>query len=239
MRKPELPRILVLKMGTAEPEVARQHGDYDDWFVRALEDGARRCQVVASYSGDTLPRPAEFHGVILTGSLLSVRDEAPWMESVAHWALSAADAGVPVLGICFGHQLLGEALGGWVDRSPEGGEYGTIAVDLTEAGRADPLFRGLGSRLQVQSTHQDALVRAPTRADVVRLAGTERCPWQAFAAGPNLRTVQFHPEIPPDALRDLLRLRALQAPVQTASDGAAILRNWDEHWVRRWEASRA
>ncbi len=233
MTKPELPKILLLKMGTAEAAVAAQHGDYDDWFMRGLEDGERRCTGVASWLGQTLPRAANYGGIILTGSPLSVRDEAPWMQSVARWALSAAEAGIPVLAVCFGHQLLGETLGGRVEPSPDGGEYGTIDVELTEAGRKDPLFAGLAPRLRVQATHRDSLTSPPTRAGVLRLAGSDHCPWQAFALGPNLRCVQFHPELPPKALVDLLKLRGIDARVDGRSDGATVLRNWDRRWVRR------
>lgn len=232
-----LPRILVLKAGTTDPAVVAGHGDYDDWFVATFEDGRARCDVVAAYQDQTLPRPDAYGGVVITGSPASVRDEAAWMDSVARWALAASDAGVPVLGVCFGHQLLGEALGGRVEPNPNGGEYGTIDVFLTEAGRADPLFAGLGTALRVQATHRDALVTAPTDHGVVRLAGNANSTWQAFAAGPNLRAVQFHPELPHAALRDLLARRGQSAPVEPVTDGPRILESWDKRWVRRRAAT--
>ncbi len=235
MSRRDLPKILILKMGSAEPPIAAQHGDYEEWFTAGLQDGARRCHVVASFRGETMPRLEGYGGVILTGSPLSVRDQQPWMDSVARWALSAASAGIPVLAVCFGHQLLGEALGGRVERSPDGGEHGTVEVELTDEGYGDPLFLGLGTRLRVQATHQDALVRPPSREDVIRLAGNSSSAWQSFGVGAALRAVQFHPEIPPRALEDLNRLRGRTGRVSPTSDGGSILRNWDQHFVRRAE----
>lgn len=228
-----LPRILVIKTGTAEPEIRAKYGDYERWFMEHLEGGTDRCDVAEAWSGETLPRPDRFGGLLITGSPASVRDEASWMDSLGRWALAAADAGVPVLGVCFGHQLLGEALGGRVQPNPLGGEYGTVRIELTEEGRADPLFSGLGPALDVQSAHDDALLSPPPPERAVRLAGNSRTRWQAFAAGPNLRAVQFHPEISAPILSDMLALRGQSEPVAPSAACEAVLANWDRYWVRR------
>ncbi|MEC8425125.1 MAG: GMP synthase, partial [Myxococcota bacterium] len=165
------PHILIVKTGTTDPGVVRDHGDYDEWFQRELREGGARHTVVEAHTGATLPDPCPYDGIILTGSPLSVRDEAPWMSSLGRWTLHAADT-VPVLAVCFGLQLVGEALGGHIAPNPAGGEYGTIRVALTEAGRAHPLFEGLGDTLQVQSTHRDVLVRPPLASRTVLLATT-------------------------------------------------------------------
>lgn len=228
-----LPRILVVKAGTAEPEVQALHGDYDVWFQEALLRGADRCEVVEAWRGDTLPRPESYGGLLITGSLASVRDESPWMYALGRWALSAADQGIPVLGVCFGHQLLGEALGGRVEKSPAGSEYGTVRVELTDAGRADPLFDGLDDAFDVQAAHEDAIVTAPRASRAVRLAGNAHTSWQALASGANVRAVQFHPEITAEILTTALQLRAHPEPVHDAPQSSRILDNWDRYWVRR------
>ena len=213
-----MPRILIVKTGTTEPAVVRAFGDYDDWFLRALGPAT----VVAPFSGEGLPDPGDHDGVLLTGSPLSVRDEAPWMAELARWAVAAADR-LPVLGVCFGHQLLGEALGGRVGPNPKGREVGTHTVSLNAAGCEDPLFEGLGPVLTVQQTHGDILVEAP---DAELLGGSDNTAWQAFRRG-RIRCVQFHPELAAPPLRELLRVRGQVGTVNDGDDGPRILRNWE------------
>ena len=226
-----LPKLLVLKAGSTHPDVVRSDGDYDAWFVLSLEDGAARCTTVSPFAGEALPDARGFGGVVVTGSPASVRDEAPWMKDVARYCLAAAEAGVPVLGVCFGHQLLGEALGGRVERNPAGPERGTVDVELTDEGVLDPLFEGLPRTLVVQATHQDVLVRPPTADGVVRLAVNTNTAWQAFAYR-RIRAVQFHPELSGETLGKLLRARAQEGAIRPSAHGEEVLRRWDRAFVR-------
>ena len=212
-----MPRILIVKTGTTEPKVVEAFGDLDDEFLSALGPAT----VVAPFAGEGLPSVEDYDGVLITGSPLSVRDEAPWMAELARWGLAVADR-VEVFGVCFGHQLLGEALGGRVAANPRGREVGTVSVTLNAAGRADPLFAGLGGELTVQQTHGDVLVEAP-RAEL--LGGNDNTDWQAFRRG-RLRCVQFHPELRAEPLRELLRVRGQRATVRDGDDGPRILQNW-------------
>jgi GMP synthase (glutamine-hydrolysing) len=225
-------RILIIQTGSVEPEVIARHGDYDAWFLDAIPDGHRRCTVMRPFAGQILPDPSAldaYDGVLLTGSRLSVRDEQPWMAPLGHWAVAAA-AHRPVLGVCFGHQLIGEALGGRVEKNPAGREVGTITVTLTDAGRSDPLFEGLPWDLAVQSSHSDILVVPPP--GTVRLAGNRNTTWQAFSYGPRLRAVQFHPELRPEISRDVFALRGQEATILDSEHGRQILEQWDRVWVR-------
>jgi GMP synthase (glutamine-hydrolysing) len=228
---PLRPPLLIVKSGTTDPPVVATHGDYDDWFIARLVDGPSRCTVVPVHAGAPLPSPLNYAGVLVTGSPLSVRDEAPWMAAMGHWMLATAGFGIPVFAICFGHQVLGEVLGGRVETNPAGRELGTVTVETTAAGRADPLFLGLGDTFDIQATHGDALMQAPTDPRVVRLAGNANTTWQALAVGPRIRAVQFHPELPHTALNALLENRGQAAHVHPCPAGPRMLQNWDEHWV--------
>jgi GMP synthase (glutamine-hydrolysing) len=230
MTTPALPRLLLLQAGSTHPDVIRSLGDYDAWFAGAL-GGPARCEVRRPFAGEDLPAdPGAFGGIAITGSSASVRDEAAWMRRTADFCLAAAARDVPVLGVCFGHQLLGEALGGRVERNPSGPERGTVRVRVAPAGRADPLFAGLPEVLEVQATHQDALVEAPTAPGVVRLAGNENTTWQAFACG-SIRCVQFHPEMTGARLAAILKARGREGTTWESPHGAALLRRWDEAFV--------
>ena len=223
-----MPRVLVLQTGSTHPAVVAAHGDYDDWFVGALRALGVTPTVIRPFRGDSLPLATGWDGVLITGSPHSVRDEAPWMAALGAWILGVA-AHTPVLAVCFGHQLVGEALGGRVEPNPQGGEYGTIEVALSPAGQADPLFAGLPAVLCVQSTHRDALVIDPP--GVVHLGGTANTPWQSFAWGDKLRAVQFHPEFTHTALADLLAARGIPGEVRPSDHGRQILANWVQGWV--------
>src|SRR5581483_2365591 len=80
------------------------------------------------------PALADYAGLLVSGSPESVATPAPWMEEVAELVRVAAAGGRPVLGVCFGHQLLGYAFGARVVRNPRGWELGTQEIALTEAG---------------------------------------------------------------------------------------------------------
>ena len=163
------------------------------------------------------------------------------MEALGAWLVDAA-RDRPVLGVCFGHQLLGRALGGGVERHAAGPEAGTVEIELTEAGSRDPLFAGLPARLAVQECHEDH-VQAPPPGAVV-LARSDHTPLQAFAHGPRIRAVQFHPEFNEARLRALLesdrgwldRVRpglaaSTLGALREAPLGARVLANWLEAYV--------
>ena len=127
-----------------------------------------------------------------TGSASMVSEREPWSEQTAAWLRSAVAAEVPVLGVCYGHQLLAHALGGRVDYNPNGREIGTVEMTLEPAATGDPLFRGLGGRMHGQATHLQSVLEPPPGAEV--LARTALDPYHAFRVGESAWGVQFHPE---------------------------------------------
>ena len=191
-------RLLIVQTGTTN-----LHGDYPAWFDRAL---STRMPVLRAHEGETLRSGLARHkptGIIVTGSPLSVIDEAPWMLELGEQLLQLD---IPVLGVCFGHQLLARAAGGKVVLTPRGREIGTVSVELTEAGRRDPLFAwASGSEIEVQATHMDAVDPLPPGATL--LASNENSAVQAFRLSETHAGVQFHPELWPAAMRDLIDSR--------------------------------
>ena len=218
--------LLVLKCGTTVPAVAVRHGDYDRWFRRALAPTGAALRVVEVHAGAPLPprRAGGADAIVATGSPRSVTERAPWMVRTAAWLREAAERGIPVLGVCFGHQLLAEAYGGSVGRNPRGRELGTVRCSLTAAGRVDPLFAGVPPSFEVQATHEDEVTALPEDAEL--LATNAASAVQAFRVGRRVRAVQFHPELDPAALGALASARAaqLEAEGRARGDGAARLR---------------
>ncbi|HUJ26811.1 MAG TPA: gamma-glutamyl-gamma-aminobutyrate hydrolase family protein [Myxococcales bacterium] len=192
--------LLIVQTGTTH-----LHGDYPAWFMRAL--GMPDLPVCRAFAGERLAAAIGKHrpeGVVVTGSPLSVMDEAPWMLELGSELLRLGARGTPVLGVCFGHQLLARAAGGRVVLNPRGREIGTVEVQLSEAGRRDALFAWAGGapEIEVQATHMDAVDPLPPGAVV--LASNENTSAQAFRLSETVAAVQFHPELSVEAMRDLI-----------------------------------
>jgi GMP synthase (glutamine-hydrolysing) len=146
------------------------------------------------------------------------------MKRLADWALAAADSGKPVLGVCFGHQLLGWALGATVEQNPKGRERGTCFVDLTDEGVADPLFQDLPRRFEVQQTHGDHLARAADAAPFDS-RDPDHTPWQSFRYR-NITGVQFHPRSIASCSRRSRSARARKPTCGTRPLQERVLANW-------------
>ena len=175
---------------------------------------------------DGLPEFGSFDGLVVLGGRMSVEDhdEAPWLPALGRLMTDCASAGVPVLAICLGAQLLAVAAGGKVEVGAWAGpERGVISVDLRPGAAHDPtlgrVHAAFGGSFAAPSMHGDAVSELPPHAEW--LASSARYPFHAFRVGSAL-AVQFHPEAgeatmcdwtaghgePTDALREELRRHA-------------------------------
>jgi len=243
--------IVILKTGETVPEARALSGDFDAIFQRALGENAGGYRILDPARGDILPPVASIAGILVTGSADSLLEDPGWMGEAGGWLLGASYLGVPVLGVCFGHQLLADAFGGVVERAPKGRESGTVEVRLSPAGLADPLFEGISEILVVHQAHSDAVVVPPVEATT--FASNDHTACQAFGIGDHVRGVQFHPEFDAalssayvearvDKIRQSARergedeaaaLEQVRASVRESPDGARILSNWRRHFVDR------
>lgn len=239
-------KLVVLRAGDAAPPVAARRGEFYAWIRREAE---------AAWSGgweqhdvrDTdapLPRADGVAGFIITGSSSSVTERAPWMLRAEAFIRDLHVKGVPVFGICFGHQLVGQALGGVAARNPRGREIGTVTVRVRDGAPADhALLEGVPRTFTANATHVDSVVTLPPGAVVI--AETDLEPHAMFSIGAATHGVQFHPEIDGDALRGYidaradavnaegLDARALRERAVDAPHGAETLRSFIRNVVRR------
>ena len=197
--------FLILETG-APLAALRRHGGFGHWIRVAAGLSARDTVICRVADGEALPPPEGWRGVLITGSAAMVTQRLGWSEASASWLLTAAAHGLPLFGICYGHQLLAHAFGGSVGDNPAGREMGTMAVELHADAAHDPLFSGLPLRFPAQTTHQQTVLAPPPGATV--LARSQRDACQAFRLGDRIWGVQFHPEFSADAMRGYIRSRA-------------------------------
>jgi len=183
--------LVILKTGRKIQSLATTPGDYEDWITTGMRWPAKQVRVIEVSAREPLPNPDAPAGVVITGSGAMVTEQAPWMRDTGAWLTRAVDAGVPVLGICFGHQLLAYALGGTVGYNPRGVEVGTVEVTLEDAA-GDRLLGALPRRFPAQLSHRQSVLELPPGAKALGHSALE--PHQAFAFGTRAWGVQFHPE---------------------------------------------
>jgi GMP synthase (glutamine-hydrolysing) len=198
--------LVVLRAGDAVPSVAERRGEFFRWIREGVADAWARqwSEVDLRDMGTPLPHPQQATAYIITGSAHSVTEKAAWMLRAQAWLREATALGAPILGICFGHQLLAEALGGRVVKNPRGRQIGTVRVTLEDGAERDIVFSGLPREIHANATHVDVVVERPPSAEI--LASTPLDPHAAFRVR-RAYGVQFHPEIDGDLMRGYLVAR--------------------------------
>ncbi len=152
------------------------------------------------YQGDPLPDLREITAVIVLGGAMGANDDQrhPFLKPLKLFIRKIVEQQIPYLGICLGGQLLAAACGGRVE-SNRWEELGTLTVDLTDEGRCDRLFAGIGDKFTTFQWHHDSFDTPP---DAVLLAKSPACPHQAFRIGSCAWGTQFHPEVTEEIIRD-------------------------------------
>ncbi|MCC5857569.1 MAG: glutamine amidotransferase [Ectothiorhodospiraceae bacterium] len=196
-------RIYVVKLGDSFSSIRDAQGDFEHWTQREM---AAPAEVADPRGGAPLPQPEVVAGAVLTGSHAMVTDREPWSEATAEWLRELVRREVPVLGICFGHQLLAHAHGAEVGYRPGGTRLGTLEVRLLEAAASDPLLGGLPPVFPAQVSHSQAVLRLPCGA--VPLAADAAGGHYAFRLGARAWGLQFHPEFSVQVMRGYIRENA-------------------------------
>lgn len=185
--------LLVLKVGSTFDRVAADvGGDFEDWVSEGLGHEMPIRLHVVDPRREPLPCIESLAGVVITGSHDMVTQRLLWSEECARWLRAAVTGCVPILGICYGHQLLADCLGGQVGYHPHGIEIGSIPINLSASASTDPLFAGLPAQFMGQAVHKQTILRLPPDAEI--LAFNEFEPTLSFRFGPCAWGVQFHPE---------------------------------------------
>ena len=160
-------------------------------------------RTVAIYQDEALPPIDTVKRIIITGSGAMVADSDPWISESAKWLAQAAKRSIPILGICFGHQLLAHALGGKVGNNPRGLEVGSVSIHLTEDASEDSLFKGMPSQFTANVSHMQSVIRLPDGARLLAYSDIEKV--HAFGYGSHIWGIQFHPEFDGEIVKHFIR----------------------------------
>lgn len=230
--------LLVVQAGTPPEEIRGPHGDLPTWFCRVLGLSADAVEVIRVFEGEVLPQPNAKRVGVITGSWSMVTDLHPWSEATAQWVREAVKVGMPIFGVCYGHQLMAHALGGKVDYHPDGREMGCQTIRLLPEASDDPLLGTWPSHFAAHLTHEQTIIELPPGAQVLAYSDHDR--HQIVRYGPNAISTQFHPEFTPELSAACIRRRAgtlsdegrdpdaLLRALEDTHDAAQLLRRFVE-----------
>ncbi len=184
--------ILIIEMGIPPGKIPEKCGETAQWFVNRLSEIGKKAKIVRPYLGDAIPEPNTITGAIITGSWSMVTDKADWSERTADWIRQAIPLDLPLLGVCYGHQLMAYALGGKVGANPKGGEKGSFPVTLTDSGKNNPLLDGFPETFQANLFHEQSVITPPQNTETLAFSAKDK--HQMLRYNTSAFSVQFHPE---------------------------------------------
>ncbi len=200
----------ILETGRPPEEMAAHFPTYVQMFTEMVSATAPQdwdYRAFTPMDGELPPSPTACDAWLITGSKFGAYEDHTWIHALIDFLRSAYDAKVPMVGICFGHQVLAQALGGRVAKSDKGWGVGTNRYSWTDnkpdwlagtelADRAD---------FAIQAFHQDQIIDLPPDAHV--LAQSDFCPNAALAYGDQVVSFQGHPEFSAEFVGELIRVR--------------------------------
>jgi GMP synthase-like glutamine amidotransferase len=201
-------KIGILQTGHAVDALLPVHGDYDAFFRRLLDGHGFDFATYRVVDGDFPGSIRDADGWLITGSRHGAYDDLPWIAPLEDFIRDAYAADVPMAGICFGHQIMAQALGGKVEKHGDGWIVGRTPYRFAD-----------GRELQLNAWHQDQVVTVPPDATVT--ARSPGCTNAAFTYRGRAWSVQPHPEFDAAFLADLIEARGRGVVPDALLDAAA------------------
>ena len=198
-----LKQIALIKTGCTIEQIKPRHGDFEDWFAEGL--GVSGLLQIDVFDQQQLPGPENLAGIVITGSPAMVSARLDWSERTAAWLYQAVQTGIPTLGVCYGHQLLANALGGRAGPNPAGRQIGTVNVQLLDNNNNDDLMGHLPATFAAQASHSEVVLELPPGAQ--RLATSPLDDNFSIRYAEKVWGVQFHPEFSAPVMSDYIRYR--------------------------------
>lgn len=182
--------ITIIETGVISPANRARHGSLPQMFERLLgeADPSASFTTVHLADGEELPDPAKLEAILITGSAAGVYDDLAWIAPLERFVRAAFQAKIPMAGICFGHQLIAQALGGTVRKSEKGWGLGRHVYDVVPGNSVID-----GEKLAIVASHQDQVIEPPAGAATILHSEFTPHAGLLYANGVTL-SVQPHPE---------------------------------------------
>jgi len=203
-------KIGILQTGKVPNELREKHSDYPDMFEQLLTDPDFSFETFSVVDGDFPDGPTTCDGWLITGSKYGAYEDHDWIPPLEDLLRQAYAAAIPIVGICFGHQILAQALGGKVEKFDGGWSVGV----------KDYVIDGIGEDVHVVAWHQDQVTELPA-ADVEVVGSSPFCRYAALAYGDRAWSIQPHPEFSTDYMADLVETRGRILPEEIATGALA------------------
>ena len=198
-------KISVLIAGETNSAIKKKVGTKKKWYSDALSSQRLSISFYDIYNNDDFPLSEDNNPWIITGSEHSVYDNLEWLNNLKYKLSEAINKGRPVLGVCFGHQLLADVIGGTVAKNKLGWEVGYAPIELTSEGNDSLLFNNFPNSFYAAQTHQDIVQGLPEECTIL---AKNNMGIQSFSYKDQIFGVQFHPEFNQEILDNYINLRA-------------------------------
>jgi GMP synthase-like glutamine amidotransferase len=234
-------RVTILETGRAPGRLAEDYPSYPEMFVSLLSkvDESLTFESVAVIDGSPPPDPARCEAIVITGSPAGVYDAAPWMDPMRRFVREAFAVQTPMVGVCFGHQIIADAMGGVVRKSEKGWGVGRHVYEIIER---RPWMTCAGPRFSLSVSHQDQVIVAPPGATTLARSTHTEHAMLAYASAPVI-SLQGHPEFSDAFVSALYRARRSKTLSDSVVDAAleslrdpednALVGEWMVNFLRR------
>jgi len=214
-----MPRITIIETGLVSEPTRARFGSFPHMFERMIRtaDASVEVDTVSALDGKPLPDPTTLQAILLTGSPAGVYDDLDWIAPLEDFVRAAYAAKTPMAGICFGHQLMAQALGGIVRKSGKGWGIGRHVYDIAPGnGIID------GERIAIATSHQDQVIEPPSGARTILSSPFTEHAGLLYGNGAAL-SVQPHPEFDTGFAHLCCDIRKGHAPDELIAQAKASL----------------
>ena len=184
-----MPHVTIMETGLVSPKNRELHGSYPQMFENLIgaADANVTFNTVSIPAGEPLPDVGRLEAILITGSAAGVYDAFDWIAPLEDFVRTAHDNKVPMVGVCFGHQLIAQALGGTVRKSEKGWGIGRHVYDVAPGNAVIE-----GARIALACSHQDQVIAPPAGARTI--LSSDFTPHAGLLYGDTTLSVQPHPE---------------------------------------------